>query len=163
MTHLFVGKKGKMLHYIENSGIFKPLTEVVCLNPLNIYNNSNRLNKNFADFFKTYTQDNTKKIESVELYANSAGKGTSSNIKKNKFKRGPETHGSKHHRLQGSLGAGTNPGRVFPGKKMPGKLGNTKVTLKKLCIYNYNEISNTLTLIGSIPGKKNNKIFIIFK
>eukprot|EP01035_Chromulina_nebulosa_P037638 gene37638-50816_t len=42
------------------------------------------------------------------------------------------THGSKHHRLQGSIGSGTTPGRVFPGKKMPGRLGMNKCTISGL-------------------------------
>ena len=60
------------------------------------------------------------------------GKGNASNLKRNNFGRGPMGHGSKHHRLQGSLGAGTTPGRVFPGKRMPGRLGMEQRTIKKL-------------------------------
>ena len=47
------------------------------------------------------------------------------------FSRGPRTHGSKNHRLPGSIGAGSTPGRVYPGKQKAGHLGNTTVTLKK--------------------------------
>ena len=90
--------------------------------------------------------------EKVNISAYTIGKGFSGNIKAHNFKRGPETHGSKHHRLQGSLGAGTNPGRVFPGKKMSKHLGNIKCTIKNLKIV---DILNNLILIkGSIPGKK---------
>lgn len=82
------------------------------------------------------------------------GKGNASNIKKNKFKRGPMSHGSKHHRLQGSLGAGTSPGRVFPGKKMPGHLGAVNCTIKNLEILLIDKKNNLLIIKGSIPGKK---------
>lgn len=82
------------------------------------------------------------------------GKGNASNIKRNHFSRGPMTHGSKHHRLQGSLGAGTSPGRVFPGKKMPGHLGMTYCTIKNLEILFIDDKKNLLVIKGSVPGKK---------
>ena len=84
------------------------------------------------------------------------GKGNASNIKRNHFSRGPMSHGSKHHRLQGSLGAGTTPGRVFPGKKMPGRLGMEKCTIKNLEIIGLDEKENLLIIKGSVPGKFGN-------
>lgn len=92
--------------------------------------------------------------EYVNAKALTIGKGNASNIKKNKFKRGPMSHGSKHHRLQGSLGAGTSPGRVFPGKKMPGRLGSINCTIKNLEILLIDKINNFLIIKGSIPGKR---------
>jgi len=65
------------------------------------------------------------------------------------------THGSKNHRLPGSIGAGSTPGRVYPGKKMAGQLGNTTVTLKSSEILYINTEENILVLKGSVPGKKN--------
>jgi len=72
------------------------------------------------------------------------------------------SHGSKHHRLQGSLGAGTSPGRVFPGKKMSGKDGNKQVTIKNLNIFYLNISKNILLLKGSIPGNLKQMIFLSF-
>lgn len=91
------------------------------------------------------------------------GKGNTGNIKQHHFGRGPMTHGSKHHRLQGSLGSGTTPGRVFPGKKMPGRLGNEKCTIQSLEIIDINPIENLLVIKGSIPGKSGNLVSINFK
>jgi large subunit ribosomal protein L3 len=65
------------------------------------------------------------------------------------------THGSKNHRLPGSIGAGSTPGRVYPGKKMAGHLGNNTVTLKNTEVVYINSEENLLVLKGSIPGKKN--------
>ena len=90
----------------------------------------------------------------LTIHGTSIGKGTTSNIKKNGFKRGPETHGSKHHRLQGSLGAGTSPGRVFPGKKMPGKTGNKRVAFKNVRIIKIDFVKKLLYIKGSLAGKK---------
>lgn len=88
------------------------------------------------------------------------GKGNASNIKRNHFGRGPMAHGSKHHRLQGSLGAGTTPGRVFPGKKMPGRLGMDKCTLKNLEIVDIDRGENLLVIRGCIPGKAGNLVSV---
>ncbi len=96
----------------------------------------------------------------VNVQAKSIGKGYAGNIKKNNFKRGPESHGSKHHRLQGSLGAGTTPSRVFPGKKMSGHLGFKKTTIKNLEIINLDFKNNIISIKGSIPGKKGSLIKI---
>ncbi len=97
--------------------------------------------------------------EKIKISGISAGKGTQGNIKVNNFKRGPMSHGSKHHRLQGSLGAGTSPGRVFPGKKMPKRLGNKKVSFYGIEVINISE--NIIALKGSIPGKSGNLIKMI--
>jgi large subunit ribosomal protein L3 len=88
------------------------------------------------------------------------GKGNAGNIKKNNFSRGPMGHGSKHHRLQGSLGSGTTPGRVFPGKKMPGRLGMEKRTIAGLEILDIDTTQNLLVVKGSIPGKPGNLVSV---
>ena len=91
------------------------------------------------------------------------GKGNASNIKRNNFSRGPMGHGSKHHRLQGSLGAGTSPGRVFPGKKMPGRLGMDQRTVKGLEIIDIDTKENLLVIKGCIPGKPGNLVSVNLK
>ena len=86
------------------------------------------------------------------------GKGNAGNIKKNHFTRGGMSHGSKHHRLQGSIGSGTTPGRVFPGKKMPGRLGMDQRTVKALEIIDIDTQENLIVLKGCIPGKSGNLV-----
>jgi len=86
------------------------------------------------------------------------GKGTSGNIKRNNFVQGAMGHGSKHHRLQGSIGSGTTPGRVFPGKKMPGRFGMDKRTIKGLEIVDIDTTQNIIVIKGSIPGKSGNLV-----
>lgn len=96
----------------------------------------------------------------VEINGLTIGKGNAGNIKRNAFKRGPMSHGSKHHRLQGSIGAGTTPGRVIPGKKMPGRLGGNMQTIKGLKIIYLNLQANILAVKGSVPGKGQNLLCI---
>jgi large subunit ribosomal protein L3 len=98
--------------------------------------------------------------EKIKISALTIGKGNTGNIKQHSFKRGPMSHGSKHHRLQGSLGSGTTPGRTFPGKKMPGRLGNEKRTISGIEIIDINYDSNFILVKGCIPGKANNLIKI---
>ena len=70
------------------------------------------------------------------------------------------THGSKNHRAPGSIGMGTDPGRVLPGKKMAGQLGNKTVNIKKLKIIQVNTEENILVIKGSVPGKPGNLLNI---
>ena len=97
----------------------------------------------------------------LKISALSTGKGYTGNIKRNNFSRGPMSHGSKHHRLQGSLGAGTDPGRVFPGKKMSGRSGTKMCTLSGLEIINIDILENLIFIKGNIPGKKGNLINLV--
>mgnify|MGYP001389146496 CR=1 FL=1 len=68
----------------------------------------------------------------INVTGKSIGKGFSGLQKRHNFARGPMTHGSKNHRAPGSIGMGTSPGRVLPGKKMAGQLGNKTANIKKL-------------------------------
>ena len=96
-----------------------------------------------------------KKDQTVRLTGTSIGKGFAGNQKRHNFSRGPMTHGSKNHRLPGSIGAGSTPGRVYPGKKMAGQLGGGTVTLKNTEVLYINPEENILVIKGSVPGKKN--------
>ena len=73
------------------------------------------------------------------------------------------SHGSKHHRLQGSIGSGTTPGRVFPGKKMPGRLGMDKRTVQNLEIIDIDKKENLIVIKGCIPGKSGNLLTVTVK
>ena len=97
----------------------------------------------------------------VNVRGKSIGKGFSGLQKRHNFTRGPMTHGSKNHRAPGSIGMGTTPGRVLPGKKMAGQLGNKITTIKKLKIIQINSEENILVIKGSVPGKPGNLLSII--
>jgi large subunit ribosomal protein L3 len=97
----------------------------------------------------------------VNIKGKSIGKGFSGLQKRENFRRGPMTHGSKNHRAPGSIGMGTTPGRVLPGKKMAGQLGNQTTTIKKLKIIQTNSQENILVVQGSVPGKPGNLLSII--
>ena len=96
----------------------------------------------------------------VNITGRSSGKGFSGLQKRHRFSRGPMTHGSKNHREPGSIGMGTSPGRVLPGKKMAGQLGNKTANIKKLKIIQLNVNENILVVKGSVPGKPGNLLSI---
>lgn len=98
--------------------------------------------------------------ETVKVTAISKGKGFQGVIKRHNFHRGPETHGSHHHREPGSIGACASPSRVHKGKKLPGRMGGDTVTLKKTQITYIDADSHLLGIKGPLPGAKNNLIII---
>jgi len=97
----------------------------------------------------------------VNIRGKSIGKGFSGLQKRHNFSRGPMTHGSKNHRAPGSIGMGTTPGRVLPGKKMSGQLGNKLTTIRKLKVIQTNAQENILVVKGSVPGKPGNLLSIV--
>lgn len=97
----------------------------------------------------------------INVTGKSTGKGFSGLQKRHNFARGPMTHGSKNHRQPGSIGMGTSPGRVLPGKRMAGQLGNKTVNIKKLKVIQVNIEENILVVKGSVPGKPGNLLNIM--
>lgn len=89
----------------------------------------------------------------VDVSGTSIGRGFAGYQKRHNFRRGPMAHGSKNHRLPGSTGAGTTPGRVYPGKRMAGRMGNAQVTVRQLTVVKVEGDRNLLLLKGSVPGK----------
>lgn len=104
--------------------------------------------------------NNFNEGEFVDVSGKSIGKGFAGNQKRHNFGRGPMTHGSKNHREPGSIGMGTTPGRVFPGKKMAGRLGNQQVTISNLKIIKIDTKENLLIVKGAVPGKPGNLLSI---
>ncbi|KAG2309529.1 hypothetical protein Bca52824_029277 [Brassica carinata] len=70
------------------------------------------------------------------------------------------SHGSKSHRALGSIGAGTTPGRVYKGKKMPGRMGGTRTKIRKLRIVMVDKELNVVMIKGALPGKPGNLLRI---
>jgi len=98
----------------------------------------------------------TEKFEAgqlVDVSGISIGKGFAGYQKRHNFSRGPMAHGSKNHRAPGSIGAGTTPGRIYPGKKMAGRLGGERVKIRKLAVVRVDNERNLLLIKGAVPGK----------
>ena len=92
--------------------------------------------------------------DKIDATAISKGKGFQGAIKRHNQHRGPMTHGSKFHRHAGSNGAASDPSKVFKGKKMPGQMGNKKITVQNLEVVRVDAENNLLLVKGSVPGPK---------
>ena len=88
----------------------------------------------------------------VDVCGTSKGKGFAGVIKRWGFKGGPKSHGSRFHRAPGSIGASASPSRVFKGQKLPGQMGNKKVTIQSLEIVRLDKEKNLLVVKGAVPG-----------
>jgi len=106
-----------------------------------------------ADFFK--------EGDHVKVSGISIGKGTAGTIKRHHFHRSAMSHGSKSHRLPGSIGAGTTPGRVEKGTRMSGRLGNKRITVENLEIVQVDVAKNLILIKGAIPGAGGNVVEIV--
>jgi large subunit ribosomal protein L3 len=92
----------------------------------------------------------------VDVSGISKGKGFAGGVKRHHFAGGPKTHGqSDRHRAPGSVGAGTDPGRVLKGQKMAGHMGNQRVTVKRLEVVEADPDRNLLLVRGAVPGARN--------
>src|SRR3989338_8319446 len=100
--------------------------------------------------------------EEVKVTAFSDRKGFAGVIKRHHFRSGPSSHGSHHHREPGSIGMCAKPGRVLKGKRMPGHMGNEKVTLSYAKVVYVNLEKNLVGIKGPIPGG-NGELVIIRK
>lgn len=105
---------------------------------------------------QTIDVNNFNEGDSVDVSGKSIGKGFAGNQKRHNYGRGPMSHGSKNHREPGSIGMGTTPGRVFPGKKMGGRMGHQQVTISNLKIIKIDTKENLLIVKGAVPGKPGN-------
>ena len=122
---------------------------------------------NLLKYLKEYRVDETSKYElgssitvknfevgqKVDISGKSMGRGFSGYQKRHGFSRGPMSHGSKNHRQPGSTGAGTTPGRIYPGKRMAGRYGGKNVTTKGLLVVKVDDEKNLIVVKGSVPGK----------
>lgn len=97
----------------------------------------------------------------VDVTGTSIGKGFAGAIKRHNFSSNRASHGnSRSHNVPGSIGMAQDPGRVFPGKRMPGHLGDAKVTTQNLEIVRVDAERNLLLIKGSVPGSKGGNVVV---
>lgn len=98
--------------------------------------------------------------DKIDISGVSKGKGFQGTIKRYGQSGGAETHGSMYHRRVGSMGANSNPSRVFKGKKLPGHMGADNVTVQNLDIVRVDAERNLLLIKGAVPGPKGGLLVI---
>ena len=110
----------------------------------------------------TITVDIFAEGEIVDVIGTSKGKGFAGTIKRHNFSRGSMGHGSKSHREPGSMGPRISGGggKVFKGKKLPGRMGGERVTVQCLTVARVDVERNLILIKGAIPGPKNGSVLI---
>ncbi|MES0490754.1 MAG: 50S ribosomal protein L3 [Leptospirales bacterium] len=98
--------------------------------------------------------------DKVIVQGKSKGKGFQGVVKRYNFRGGRATHGSHFHRSPGSVGAGTDPGRVAKGKKMPGRMGGKTATTMHLVVVKVLPDENIVLIRGSVPGPNGSQVFV---
>jgi len=97
----------------------------------------------------------------VDVVGRSKGRGFAGAVKRWGFAGGPKTHGqSDRHRAVGSIGATSGTARVFPGKKMPGHMGNRRVTSQNLKVVLVDAERNLIGVRGAVPGPKGGLVVV---
>lgn len=91
----------------------------------------------------------------VHVTGISKGRGFSGVVKRWGFSGGRKSHGSRSHRIPGSIGCSATPGRVHKGKKLPGRMGYQRVTLKNLQVIDVRPDLNVILIGGAVPGSRN--------
>jgi large subunit ribosomal protein L3 len=93
--------------------------------------------------------------ERVDVIGRSKGRGYAGAVKRHNFRGGPRSHGqSDRHRAPGSIGASSDPSRVFKGVRMAGHMGDDRVTVRGLTVYGVDKSRNLILLRGAVPGGK---------
>lgn len=99
--------------------------------------------------------------QKVDVQGVSIGKGYAGTIKRHNFASGRASHGnSRSHNVPGSIGMAQDPGRVFPGKRMTGHMGDETVTVQNLVIARIDTDRHLLLVRGAVPGAKGGKVFV---
>ena len=146
------------------SNIKKPQRKIfssIKLKPLKILKEFKVDDENMLEVGTKLNANHFKVNQYIDASSLSIGKGFAGVMKRHNFGGLRASHGvSISHRSHGSTGQNQDPGRVFKGKKMAGRMGNRKVTKQNLKIVEIDDNKNLLVVKGSIPGKKNSIIYI---
>jgi large subunit ribosomal protein L3 len=99
-------------------------------------------------------------VEKVDVMGRSKGRGFQGGPKRHGFGLGPKSHGSRNYRALGSIGQHSNPGHVFKGQKMAGRMGNERVTARNLAVRGVDKENNLLLVGGAVPGAPNGLVLV---
>ncbi len=146
------------------SKIRKPQRKIfssIKINPKKILKEFRVDKDNILEIGTKLNADHFKVDQFIDVSSYSIGKGFAGVMKRHNFGGLRASHGvSISHRSHGSTGQNQDPGRVFKGKKMAGRMGNKKVTKQNLKVIEIDNTNNLLIVKGSVPGKKNSIIFL---
>ena len=97
----------------------------------------------------------------VDVMGQSKGKVFQGTVKRHRFNRGPRTHGNMNYRAPGSIGSSADPSRVFPGQRLPGHMGDERVTAQNLLVVEVIADKNLILVRGAVPGAKHGVVTVV--
>ena len=154
-----------LCHGNYTKSVGKPFKEFLKKNKLKAFSYAREFKLKEPSSFKIGDKVNVSNFmvgQFVDVTSNSIGQGFAGGMKRHNFSGNRATHGvSISHRSHGSTGQCQDPGKVFKGKKMAGRLGNKKVTIQNLKILNIDTVNNLIILKGAVPGHKGSIIKIV--
>ncbi|MBN2049452.1 MAG: 50S ribosomal protein L3 [Spirochaetales bacterium] len=106
------------------------------------------------------SMDLLENVTYVDVIGTCKGKGYQGVVRRHGFAGGRKTHGSKFHRANGSTGMAAWPSRVIKGTKMPGRMGNSRVTVQNLKLVKVDKEKKVVLVKGAVPGTRNSMVFI---
>ena len=162
------GYNAIQLASIENnlkiSNVKKPQRKIfasINSNPKKVLKEFRVLEENLLEIGTILDVSHFQKDQIVDVTGVSIGKGFQGSMKRHNFKGGRASHGvSVSHRAHGSTGNSQDPVRVFKGKKMAGHMGAKRVTKQNLKIISVDQDNKLISIMGSVPGKKNTVVLI---
>jgi large subunit ribosomal protein L3 len=141
----------------------KPLKGHFKANNVKAYKYLKEFKSEDSDEYKSgdiVTVGNFKDLSYVDVIGLSIGKGFQGVVKRHHFKGGPGGHGSMFHRRPGAIGMREHPGETLKGKRMAGRMGGKRITVKNLKVVKIFEDKNLILLNGSVPGPKNGIVVV---
>jgi len=175
-----LGTKQKMTQMFDDEGNVHPAT-LILAEPNNITQIKTLEKDGYTSVqvalgkkkkeFRTDSTDNLKKGDNIDvsvfekgdkvvISGTSKGKGFQGVVKRHGFHGGPRTHGQKHSEREGGSIGDMGSAKVYKGRKMPGRMGSDRVTVKNLKVLNVNKDTNEILISGAVPGKKGTLIEI---
>lgn len=148
---------------IEDRKVSKPLAghfKKAGVNPARYLREFRIENSAEMEIGKSIDVDIFKPGDKIDITGVSKGKGFAGGVKRHHFKGGGASHGSMHHRAPGSIGASSFPSRVFKGQRLPGHMGQDRVTVSGLEVVDVKKEQNLLLVKGAVPGGKNGLLLI---
>jgi len=98
--------------------------------------------------------------QKIRITGETKGKGFQDAMTRHNFAGGPASHGSRFHRAPGSVGMRTEPGRTIKGKKLPGHMGDLRVTIRNVQVAYWSEEESLLAVVGGVPGARGGVVLV---
>jgi large subunit ribosomal protein L3 len=161
MVSTLIGKKLGMSQLFSPEGEATPVT-VIQVGPCIITQIKSVENDGYNALQLGFGEKKARGTTKPQLgHGRSKGKGFAGTIKRYNFSRGPMSHGGMNKRQPGSIGCSASPSRVIKGRKMPGQMGNRRVTVKGLKIVEVRPEENIILVKGAVPGARNGFLLIM--